>query len=197
MYVVFVLRLQPIHFRYHSCCLETNHEIGFLTNLIKESTFLQQVTSGASSDIVQATKLAREMVTKYGMSKAVGVVAHNYEDDGKSMSTDTRLLVESEVRELLQTAYENAKRILTTHLRELHTLAATLLERETMTAVEIKALLAQVKEQTLNPKPNVSLPTPAPILPTTASAAQAAASAAAAVAAAASAKTKSAAPAGP
>ncbi|KAG0577104.1 hypothetical protein KC19_5G131100 [Ceratodon purpureus] len=153
-----------------------------------------EVTSGASSDIVQATRLAREMVTKYGMSKAVGVVAHNYEDDGKSMSMDTRLLVETEVRELLQTAYENAKRILTTHQRELHTLAATLLERETMTAVEIKALLAQVKEQAI--KPNVSLPNPQPILPTTASAAQAAANAAAAVAAAASSKTKSAAPAG-
>lgn len=151
-----------------------------------------EVTSGASSDIVQATRLAREMVTKYGMSKAVGVVAHNYEDDGKSMSTDTRLLVESEVRELLQNAYENAKRILTTHQRELHTLAATLLERETMNAVEIKALLAQVKEQST--KPSISLPNPQPI---TASAAQAAANAAAAVAAAASAKTKSAAPAGP
>lgn len=160
-----------------------------------------QVTSGASSDIVQATRLAREMVTKYGMSKAVGVVAHNYEDDGKSMSTDTRLLVESEVRELLQTAYENAKRILTTHQRELHTLAATLLERETMTAVEIKALLAQVKEQT-NKTSTITVPQPQPqpqpILPATASAAQAAANAAAAaVAAAASAKTKSAAPAGP
>lgn len=159
---------------------------------------MQQVTSGASSDIVQATRLAREMVTKYGMSKAVGVVAHNYEDDGKSMSTETRLLVESEVRELLQTAYENAKRILTTHQRELHSLAATLLERETMTAVEIKALLAQVKEQ--SNRANISLPSPKPVLPTpttTTSAAQAAANAAAAaVAAAATAKTKSAAPAG-
>ncbi|XP_024378102.1 ATP-dependent zinc metalloprotease FTSH 5, mitochondrial [Physcomitrium patens] len=155
-----------------------------------------EVTSGASSDIVQATRLAREMVTKYGMSKAVGVVAHNYEDDGKSMSTETRLLVESEVRDLLQTAYENAKRILTTHQRELHTLAATLLERETMTAVEIKALLMQVKEQ-VN-RSNIPLPSPQPIISTTtAQAAQAAAAnAAAAVAAAASAKTKSAAPAG-
>jgi ATP-dependent metalloprotease len=160
------------------------------------SAHLQQVTSGASSDIVQATRLAREMVTKYGMSKAVGVVAHNYEDDGKSMSTETRLLVESEVRELLQTAYENAKRILTTHQRELHTLAATLLERETMTAAEIKALLAQVKDQTN--RPNIPLPSPQPVLPipTSTSAAQAAANAAAAVAAAAAAKTKSAAPAG-
>lgn len=139
------------------------------------------------------------MVTKYGMSKAVGVVAHNYEDDGKSMSTETRLLVESEVRELLQTAYENAKKILTTHQRELHGLAAALLEHETMTAADIKKLLVQLKDQANRAQTPIPLPTPQPILPTTtpASAAQAAANAAAAVAAAATAKAKSTAPAGP
>lgn len=138
------------------------------------------------------------MVTKYGMSKAVGVVAHNYEDDGKSMSTETRLLVESEVRELLQTAYENAKQILTTHQRELHGLAAALLEHETMTAADIKKLLVQLKDQANRAQTPIPLPTPQPILPTTpASAAQAAANAAAAVAAAATAKAKSTAPAGP
>lgn len=138
------------------------------------------------------------MVTKYGMSKAVGVVAHNYEDDGKSMSTETRLLVESEVRELLQTAYENAKRILTTHQRELHGLAAALLEHETMTAADIKKLLVQLKDQANRAQTPIPLPTPQPILPTTtpSSAAQAAANAAAAVAAAATAKAKSTAPAG-
>jgi ATP-dependent metalloprotease len=148
---------------------------------------------------VAATRLAREMVTKYGMSKAVGVVAHNYEDDGKSMSTETRLLVESEVRELLQTAYENAKRILTTHQRELHGLAAALLEHETMTAADIKKLLVQLKDQANRSQIPIPLPTSQPILPTTtpASAAQAAANAAAAVAAAATAKAKSTAPAGP
>ncbi|KAI3933758.1 hypothetical protein MKW92_051870 [Papaver armeniacum] len=55
-----------------------------------------EVTSGASSDLQQATSLARAMVTKYGMSKAVGLVAHNYDDNGKSMSTETRLLIEEE-----------------------------------------------------------------------------------------------------
>lgn len=154
------------------------------------------MTSGASSDIGSATRLAREMVTKYGMSKAVGVVAHNYEDDGKSMSTETRLLVESEVRELLQTAYENARRILTTHQRELHSLAASLLEHETLTGAEIKTLLSQVNAQAA--KATVPLPNSPSIIPSsTASAAQAAANAAAAVAAAATAKAKSAAPAGP
>lgn len=103
-----------------------------------------EVTSGASSDIVSATRLAREMVTKYGMSKAVGVVAHNYEDDGKSMSTDTRLLIESEVKSLLQKAYDNAKSILMGHEHELHAVADALLEHETLTGAQIKALLSKV-----------------------------------------------------
>eukprot|EP00850_Spirogloea_muscicola_P005590 SM000026S08839 [mRNA] locus=s26:28831:31716:+ [translate_table: standard] len=102
-----------------------------------------EVTSGASSDIVQATRLAREMVTKYGMSKEVGVVAHNYEDDGKSMSTKTRLLIEKEVHDLLQTAYEDARQILVSNQQELHALAKALLDRETLSGQQIKTLLAQ------------------------------------------------------
>ena len=53
-----------------------------------------EVTSGASSDLRQATSLAREMVTKYGMGNEVGLVTHDYKDDGRSMSSETRLLIE-------------------------------------------------------------------------------------------------------
>lgn len=60
------------------------------------------VTSGASSDLKQATALARAMVTKYGMSNKVGQVSLDYEDDGRSMSSETRSLVEEEVRKLVQ-----------------------------------------------------------------------------------------------
>nr|GMD90144.1 ATP-dependent zinc metalloprotease FTSH 4, mitochondrial [Ipomoea batatas] len=102
-----------------------------------------EVTSGASSDLQQATNLARAMVTKYGMSKEVGVVTHNYDDNGKSMSTETRLLIEKEVREFLDKAYNNAKTILTTHNKELHALANALLEHETLSGSQIKVLLAQ------------------------------------------------------
>ncbi|KAF9681009.1 hypothetical protein SADUNF_Sadunf06G0181100 [Salix dunnii] len=102
-----------------------------------------EVTSGASSDLQQATNLARAMVTKYGMSKEVGVVTHNYDDNGKSMSTETRLLIEKEVKYFLERAYNNAKTILTTHSKELHALANALLEHETLSGSQIKALLAQ------------------------------------------------------
>ncbi|XP_020584193.1 ATP-dependent zinc metalloprotease FTSH 5, mitochondrial-like isoform X2 [Phalaenopsis equestris] len=106
-----------------------------------------EITSGASSDLQQATSIARAMVTKYGMSKEVGVVAHNYDDNGKSMSTETRLLIEKEVKQFLERAYHNAKTILSNHNKELHALANALLEKETLTGAQIKHLLAQVNSQ--------------------------------------------------
>ncbi|KAL0407695.1 UNVERIFIED_CONTAM: ATP-dependent zinc metalloprotease FTSH 5, mitochondrial [Sesamum radiatum] len=112
-----------------------------------------EVTSGASNDLQQATSLARAMVTKYGMSKQVGVVTHNYDDNGKSMSTETRLLIEREVKEFLERAYNNAKHILTTHNKELHALASALLEHETLTGSQIKTLLAQVNSQKSQQQP--------------------------------------------
>lgn len=102
-----------------------------------------EITSGASSDIKQATSLARAMVTKYGMSKEVGIVMHDYDDNGKSMSTETRQLIENEVKELLEKAYDNAKSIIMAHEKELHVLANALLEHETLTGVQIKKVLSE------------------------------------------------------
>ncbi|KAL7112231.1 hypothetical protein ACP275_05G139200 [Erythranthe tilingii] len=119
-----------------------------------------EVTSGASNDLQQATSLARAMVTKYGMSKNVGVVAHNYDDNSKSMSTETRLLIEQEVREFLETAYNNAKTILTVHNKELHALASALIEKETLTGSQIKALLAQNETQQPEKQQIIGYPPP-------------------------------------
>ncbi|XP_020100459.1 ATP-dependent zinc metalloprotease FTSH 5, mitochondrial isoform X1 [Ananas comosus] len=153
-----------------------------------------EVTSGASSDLQQATSLARAMVTKYGMSKNVGVVTHNYDDNGKSMSTETRLLIEKEVKDFLERAYNNAKTILTTHNKELHALANALLEHETLSGAQIKALLAQLNSSNNSNQQQVQVveaPQSTPTVPTTpAGAASAAAAAAAAAAQAAAAKAK-------
>ncbi|RWR72581.1 Peptidase M41 [Cinnamomum micranthum f. kanehirae] len=154
------------------------------------------VTSGASSDLQQATSLARAMVTKYGMSELVGFVSHNYDDNGKSMSTETRLLIEKEVRQFLERAYNNAKTILTIHSKELHALANALLEQETLSGSQIKSLLAQVNSQQQRQQEQqqtVTSQTPAASVPPSATpsgAAASAASAAAAAAATAAAKAK-------
>lgn len=98
------------------------------------------VTTGASSDLEQATRLARAMVTKYGMSDLVGQVAIAYDDMG-NLSSETRALVESEVKRLVTTAHERAQNILKRHEKELHTLAKELIEKETLTGSQIKELL--------------------------------------------------------
>ncbi|KAL0447389.1 UNVERIFIED_CONTAM: ATP-dependent zinc metalloprotease FTSH 4, mitochondrial [Sesamum latifolium] len=151
-----------------------------------------EVTSGASDDLQQATSLARAMVTKYGMSRQVGVVTHNYDDDGKSMSIETRLLIEREVKEFLERAYNNAKHILTTHNKELHALASALLEHETLTGTQIKTLLAQLNSQQAQQQPQQIVATQSNSQSNAAppSTPNAAASAAAAAAAAATAAAK-------
>jgi ATP-dependent metalloprotease len=109
------------------------------------------VTSGASSDLKQATALARAMVTKYGMSNKVGQVSLDYEDDGRSMSSETRSLVEEEVRKLVQGAYDRARHILTDNLSELHALAGELLEKETLNRDQIRVIMKQVKDGSWSP----------------------------------------------
>ena len=100
------------------------------------------VTTGASSDLEQATRLARAMVTKYGMSDLVGQVAIGYEDlaTGK-ISSETRALVESEVKKLLTAAHQRAVGILKAHEKELHTLAKELIEKETLSGRQIVELV--------------------------------------------------------
>lgn len=97
------------------------------------------VTTGASSDLEQATRLARAMVTRFGMS-ALGAVAIPY-DDSAAISPETRAAVEAEVRSLLSAAYERAKRLLTAHEADLHALASELLDKETLTGAQIRELV--------------------------------------------------------
>lgn len=131
------------------------------------------ITTGASSDLRQATALARAMVTKYGFSSRLGQVSLDYDDNGASMSSETRSIVEAEVKKLLSEAYERSSTLLKQHAQELHALASALIESETLSGEQIKALLSDVKS-----KPQTSENQPA----TSSAAATAAASAAASVA---------------
>ncbi|MDO8378181.1 ATP-dependent zinc metalloprotease FtsH [Phenylobacterium sp.] len=114
----------------------------------------EKITSGASSDIDQATRLARAMVTKWGFSDKLGVVSYGENQDEvflghsvsrtQSVSEKTANLIDEEVKKLVQTAFDEARRILTTKLEDLHTLAKALLEYETLSGDEIIAVLKGV-----------------------------------------------------
>ncbi|XP_039690230.1 ATP-dependent zinc metalloprotease FTSH 4, mitochondrial isoform X2 [Medicago truncatula] len=115
------------------------------------------VNAGACSDIFKATSLARRMVTRYGMSTEVGPVSHDYFDNGRSMSSETRLLIEKEVKNLLERACNNAKTILTTHQKELHVLTKALLKHQTLTGKQIKDLLANGQSRVVKAKAKFGL----------------------------------------
>lgn len=111
----------------------------------------EMVTSGASSDIEQATRMAKAMVTRFGMSDELGPLAYGENEEEvflghsvarqQNMSEDTSRKIDIEVRKIVEEGYEVAKKIMTEHEDELHTLANGLLEYETLSGDEIKALL--------------------------------------------------------
>jgi len=110
-----------------------------------------KVTSGASSDIDMATKMARNMVTRYGMSKELGPLAYGENEEevflGRSvtrqqnMSEETAKKVDSEVKKIVEVGYERAKKVLTEKIDDLHKLAKALLVYETLTGDEIRDLI--------------------------------------------------------
>jgi cell division protease FtsH len=111
----------------------------------------EKVTSGAASDIEQATRLARMMVTRWGLSEELGTVSYGENQDevflGMSVSRTqnaseaTVQKIDSEIRRLVEEGYKQATRILTEKRADLEVLAKGLLEYETLTGDEIKELL--------------------------------------------------------
>ena len=113
-----------------------------------------KVTSGAKGDIQMATNLARAMVTEWGLSDKLGPVSYTNEQDNylglaggrnNNISEQTANLIDAEIKRLLTTAYEEAKKILTDNRKELETLAQALMEYETLTGAEIQDILAGKK----------------------------------------------------
>ncbi|WP_370931354.1 ATP-dependent zinc metalloprotease FtsH [Bartonella sp. DGB1] len=107
------------------------------------------ITSGASSDIEQATKLARSMVMRWGFSDSLGRVAYGRSpeeshfgyDSSQPLSDDTAKLIDKEIRRFIDEAYQEAIRILTVHRKEWHAIALGLLEYETLTGEEIQKVM--------------------------------------------------------
>ncbi len=111
----------------------------------------ENVTTGAASDIQQATGLARRMVTEFGMSDKLGRVRYNANEQEiflghsvtqqQNVSEATAQMIDNEVRRLIEEAENKAREILTTRMNDLHIIAKALLEYETLTGDEVNALL--------------------------------------------------------
>lgn len=120
--------------------------VGILGGRAAEEVIYGDRTTGASNDIEQATSLARNMVTRWGMSDAVGLVNVAPRENaflrvdaggGKPLSEQTSQLIDAEVRRIIGECHAQAKELLQQHLKQLHALARALLERETLDSNEI------------------------------------------------------------
>jgi cell division protease FtsH len=121
-----------------------------------------KVTTGASSDIKQATKIARGMVTEWGMSDKVGPIDYAGKKNdmyggGESVSAQSAMtanMLDDEVKKLVEAAHETAKNIITTHLDKLHNLANALIEHETLTGDDIADVFAdkEIKKKSASRK---------------------------------------------
>ena len=113
---------------------------------------IEGVTTGASNDIERATEIARNMVTKWGLSDRLGPLTYS-EDDGevflgrsvtqhKQVSDDTAHAIDEEVRRIIDSNYERAKNLLKENLDKLHAMAKALVKYETIGENQIKDIMA-------------------------------------------------------
>ena len=128
--------------------------VEFTAGRVAEELVFGSITTGASNDIEKATRIARAMVTQYGMSKRFGFVqlesqTSQYLDDGRRVmncSEQTAAEVDEEVMTIMKQSYEQARKILTEHRKALDQIAAFLIEKETITGKEFMDILAKVEQ---------------------------------------------------
>ena len=137
--------------------------VTLLAGRASEELFFESVSTGAANDIEKATKLARSMVTRFGMSKEIGLMGLETVTDEYLMartvmncSDDTAALVDRVVKRMLDEAYAKAKRLLDDNREVMHRIAGYLFEKETITGKEFMKLLKEVK-QDFEEKPQPSL----------------------------------------
>ena len=126
--------------------------VEFVAGRAAEEIVFDTVTTGASNDIEKATRVARSMVTQYGMSKKFGLIglevqANQYLDNRPVMSCSeaTAAEVDAEVMKVLKESYDEAKRLLTEHRKALDKIAAFLIEKETITGKEFMQIFHEVE----------------------------------------------------
>ena len=130
---------------------------------IAEELIFHDITTGASQDIKQATKIAKAMVTKYGMSATMGMVSYGDDQDevfigrdlahARGFSENTAAAIDQEVKAIIDECYAKAKAIIRQYEYVLHSCAALLLEKEKIGSKEFEALFDQ--EKTEGEKPDI------------------------------------------
>ena len=122
---------------------------------VAEELIMDDISTGASGDIQQATKTARNMITRYGMSEKLGAVLYGSEhsssevflgrdfSSGQNYSEKTAAIIDDETRGLIEKAHVECRRILTEHIDKLHFVAGFLLKNETMDGEQFKAAMEQ------------------------------------------------------
>jgi cell division protease FtsH len=145
----------------------------------------EKVTTGAANDIERATEIARNMVTKWGLSDKLGPLTYSEDEDEvflgrsvtqhKNMSDDTAKAIDEEIRRIVESNYQRAKQILSDNLDKLHAMAAALIRYETIDAEQIHRIM-QGKDPgppsnwtdgnrpstAFRPAPGAAMPPPAP-----------------------------------
>jgi len=123
----------------------------FLGGRVSEELIFGEITTGAHNDLSRATAIARRMVCEYGMSKVLGHLTFGHRQqqiflgrdmlDEKNYSEQTAVIIDQEVRKIIDECYEQAKKLLTDNFDKLKKLAETLLEKEVMDSKEVRKLL--------------------------------------------------------
>ena len=127
--------------------------VSLLGGRVAEKLILDDISTGASNDIERATKIARAMVTKYGMSERVGTITlgQNQEEvflgrdfaQAKEYSEETAGIIDEEVKSIIDFAYKKAEDILREHIDKLHSVAGVLLEKEKIDGEEFDGIFSE------------------------------------------------------
>ena len=127
--------------------------VSLLGGRVAEALILNDVSTGASNDIERATKIARSMVTKYGMSERIGALMLGSSQEevflgrdlaqSKEYSEETAAIIDEETKRIVDTGYNRAQKILTENIDKLHQVAGILLEKEKIEADEFEAIFGE------------------------------------------------------
>ena len=125
--------------------------ISLLGGRVAEELVLGDISTGASNDIERASKIARDMVTKYGMSEKLGTITFGSGQEEvflgrdfatqKNFSEETSGLIDEEVKRIIDTAYNAARQILSENIGKLHDVANVLLEKEKIDGEEFQSIM--------------------------------------------------------